>query len=251
MQNWNLAVGSISPESEYCKVVHADDWLLPNCLDAMVRLAASRSSIAIVGAYCLWRNRVACDGLPHDTDVFSGKVACNLTLRHSTYPFLSPSCLLIRSDRIRQSRPFYNEALIHADVDMCYRLLEDSDFGFVHQVLSYIRWHDDSVTQTIEQPWNKSFLWNLDMLLRFGPVYLSPEELKDQINHDLGRYYRFLAQAQRTNRDPAFWDYHRSELSKLGHPLSTTNLRIARLAEFLNRVSSKLIQKTNWARKRT
>ncbi|HID65334.1 MAG TPA: glycosyltransferase family 2 protein, partial [Anaerolineae bacterium] len=38
-QNWNHAMRQISPESKYCKVVHADDWLFPECLARMVEVA--------------------------------------------------------------------------------------------------------------------------------------------------------------------------------------------------------------------
>ena len=36
MQNWNHSMRQISPESKYCKVVHADDWLFPECIARIV-----------------------------------------------------------------------------------------------------------------------------------------------------------------------------------------------------------------------
>ena len=36
MPNWNHAMRSMVPESRYCKVVHADDWLYPECIEKMV-----------------------------------------------------------------------------------------------------------------------------------------------------------------------------------------------------------------------
>src|SRR5262245_9335007 len=38
-ENHNIAVGQISPASKYCKVVHADDWLFPECIMEMVKVA--------------------------------------------------------------------------------------------------------------------------------------------------------------------------------------------------------------------
>ncbi len=32
LQNWNHALRQISPESKYCKVIHADDWLYKDCI---------------------------------------------------------------------------------------------------------------------------------------------------------------------------------------------------------------------------
>ena len=40
--NFNHALRQISPMSMYCKVVCADDWLFPECLERMVGLAESR-----------------------------------------------------------------------------------------------------------------------------------------------------------------------------------------------------------------
>ncbi|MBA2547968.1 MAG: glycosyltransferase family 2 protein, partial [Burkholderiaceae bacterium] len=36
VQNYNRALRQISPDSCYCKVVQADDWILPECLSRMV-----------------------------------------------------------------------------------------------------------------------------------------------------------------------------------------------------------------------
>ena len=39
VDNFNFALRQISPESTYCKMVLADDWLYPQCLADMVALA--------------------------------------------------------------------------------------------------------------------------------------------------------------------------------------------------------------------
>ena len=38
-ENHNIAFGLISPESQSCKVVSADDWIMPECLAEMVGFA--------------------------------------------------------------------------------------------------------------------------------------------------------------------------------------------------------------------
>ena len=37
LANYNRALTQISDESEYCKIVQADDWIFPNCLQLMVQ----------------------------------------------------------------------------------------------------------------------------------------------------------------------------------------------------------------------
>src|SRR5436309_4038911 len=51
--NHNRAFSLISPLSKYCKVVSADDWLFPECLDRMVRTAETNPTVGIVGSYQL------------------------------------------------------------------------------------------------------------------------------------------------------------------------------------------------------
>src|SRR5262245_33269523 len=51
IENHNIAFQNISQESKYCKVVSADDWLNPECLNKMVELAEAHPSVGIVGSY--------------------------------------------------------------------------------------------------------------------------------------------------------------------------------------------------------
>jgi hypothetical protein len=39
VQNYNFALSRISPDSKYCKMVQADDWLFPDCVRSMVEVA--------------------------------------------------------------------------------------------------------------------------------------------------------------------------------------------------------------------
>src|SRR5437868_10080618 len=51
MPNWNHALRQMATESAYCKIVHADDWLFPECLARMVEVAAAHPTVGIVSAY--------------------------------------------------------------------------------------------------------------------------------------------------------------------------------------------------------
>ena len=46
----------ISDESEYCKIVQADDWIFPKCLQSMVRAFKQSESIGLVSSYWLSGN---------------------------------------------------------------------------------------------------------------------------------------------------------------------------------------------------
>src|ERR1700722_1459160 len=63
--NFNQSLRRISSGSKYCKVVFADDWIFPECLERMVAVAEEHSSIGIVGAYGLQGSQVVWTGLPY------------------------------------------------------------------------------------------------------------------------------------------------------------------------------------------
>jgi len=226
IQNHNLAFRQLSPESKYCKVVHADDWLFPDCIMQMVQVAETHPSIGIVGSYGLSGAWVKCDGLPYPSTMVPGREICRLTLLGQLYPFFSPSSLLIRSDLIRNRQAFYNEAHIYADVEACYEVLQQVDFGFVHQVLTYIRRHEESMTSLFAHRFNTIILAELYFLTNYGPIYLNNEEYRQVSKKAIKSYYNFLAESILHFREKQFWDTHRSELHNMGFQLS--HLKIAK-----------------------
>src|SRR6185436_13824348 len=71
-ENHNIAFREIAPDAKYCKVVAADDWLFPECIEKMVELAENHPSVAIVGAYGLYGPPlvdVAWTGLPYPSTI--------------------------------------------------------------------------------------------------------------------------------------------------------------------------------------
>ena len=221
IQNHNVAFSLISTASKYCKMVHADDWIFPECLERMVRLIEAHPSVGIVGSYTLRGARVSGNGLPYPSTVVPGRALCRLTLLQDTYPFLSPSCLLIRADSIRASRePFYNEAHLHADVESCFEVLRDQDFGFVHQVLTFVRTHEESVSASRADRFNTYLPAWLDMLGRYGPGCMNGTEYQSLLRQRLREYYQFLGRSIFRLRDRDFWEYHAGMLAGLGYPFS-------------------------------
>jgi glycosyltransferase involved in cell wall biosynthesis len=144
--NHNEALRQISPDSKYCKVVFADDWIFPECLERMVALAEENPSVGIVGAYVLEGTHITCEGLPHPSVCVSGQEICRQTFLERLHVFGSANSLLYRSDLVRSRDPFFDETDIHADTDTCFALLQLADLGFVHQVLTFTRVRPESLT---------------------------------------------------------------------------------------------------------
>jgi glycosyltransferase involved in cell wall biosynthesis len=231
MDNWNLALRRMSPESKYCKVLHADDLLFSQCLEMMVALAERHPTAGLVGSYGLSGDRIVCRGLPHEVEFLAGRELARLNLLNRVNVFWSPTSLMIHSDLIRKRHRFYNETILHADVEAGYRSLNESDFGFVHRVLTFIRRHEESVTSVVTASYQRFLVYNLDLLMKFGPVFLSRVEYELHLEGKLRRYYHFLALSLFRIREKAFWRYHFNAMAKIGQPLRYSKLCRATLVE--------------------
>jgi glycosyltransferase involved in cell wall biosynthesis len=215
VQNYNVALSFISQQSCYCKMVQADDWIDPECLERMVALAESDPSIGIVSSYALWGNRILGDGLPYTTTVMSGPEICRLQLLSSFFFFGSPTTLLYRSEIIRRAPAFFDPNTLHDDTDACYRTLRTWKFGFVHQVLSFSRVDVSSVISRAREL-SSDLLDRLLQLYKFGPLYLERSELVRCLDDRKLSYYRFLARRFLAGNSVEFWQYHRSGLRSGG-----------------------------------
>jgi glycosyltransferase involved in cell wall biosynthesis len=193
IRNHNIAFRQVSPASRYCKVVQADDWLFPECLAAMTALAEANPRVGIVGSYTLWNDRVKCDGLPYPSTVIPGREVARLNMLREINVFLSPTVLMIRSDILRSRGSFYVEPHLHADVEACYETLRSSDFGFVHQVLSFVRRHSESMTSTAARELDTIPLANLTMLVQYGRHFLDAAEYPKVLDAFVEKHYRMLA----------------------------------------------------------
>jgi glycosyltransferase involved in cell wall biosynthesis len=213
--NHNVAMRQISPESKYCKVVLGDDWIFPSCLEQMVALAEAHPSVGIVGAYALEGQRVAWTGLAYPSPVVRGREICRRHLLEGLYVFGSANAVLYRADLVRSRDPFYNEANIHADTEVCFALLKGCDFGFVHQILTFTRVRPGSLT-TISKDLQTYLASMLQLLVTHAPDYLTYKECQTRLAQHLLEYYRFLGKNPMLGRDKQFWDYHKGELSKAG-----------------------------------
>lgn len=214
LPNHNAALRQISPASKYCKVVFADDWIFPECLERMVARAEEYPSTGIVGAYVLEGRQVICTGLPYATALVSGREICRRHFLDRLYVFGSSNAVLFRSDLVRNKDPFFNEANVHADTEVCFSLLKSSDFGFVHQVLTFTRVRPGSRT-AISDEIQTCYAGMLQTLLAHGPDYLSSDELEDFLQRHMSEYYGFLGKSLLLRRNKAI-DYHKKKINEVG-----------------------------------
>ncbi|MEK6801994.1 MAG: glycosyltransferase family 2 protein [Nitrospirota bacterium] len=223
MENHNTAFRLMSKDSKYCKMVHAPDWLFPECVEKMVDLAEAHPSVGIVGAYSLKDHTVICNGLPYPSPVTNGKELGRKTFLGGPSVFGTPTTVLFAADVVRSRPQFYNEASFHADSEACFDVLRDRDFGFVHQVLTYSRVFPENASRFDEV----CLLFpEIETLFKYGRDYLSPEEFSRETGRLWDRYYTSLGSRVFRNRAKGFWQYHRTNLKRIGH-----SLRVERIAK--------------------
>jgi polysaccharide pyruvyl transferase WcaK-like protein/glycosyltransferase involved in cell wall biosynthesis len=224
IRNHNHALRQISPESKYCKMVFADDWIFPRCLEEMVAMAERHPSVGIVGAYGLaegsWdggtrQDVVQWTGLPHPSGPFSGREVCRRLFLCGTYVFGTANSLLFRSELVRHRDPFYNEDNPHSDCEVCLALLRECDFGFVHQVLTFWRWRPGALG-SVSVDYQTVLPGRLYDLITYGHDFLTDEEFQRCRRKLLSELYNFLAvSVMRGRRDREFWDYHKRQLEQM------------------------------------
>jgi hypothetical protein len=203
------------------------------CLMRMVAVAEKHPAVGIVGAYRLEENRVNLDGLPYWLEAASGRDVCRYSLLGGRYLFGSPTALLLRSDLVRERAKFYNESNLHADTEVCYELLQNVDFGFVHQVLTFTRRHNEATT-TFANRMKTHIPSRLLVLVKHGRTYLERDEFERELRKLTLRYARSLLKGTaqlRIIRDEPYRSLHRDFLADLSAEM--TNGRGSHGPDFL------------------
>lgn len=233
--NFNLALRQISPASKYCKMILADDWIFPECLERMVAVMEEYPSVGIVGAYGIANPWVVWTGLPYPSHFVPGREVCRRRLLGGPYVFGSPTSVLYRSDRVRSHDPFYNESNMQSDSEACFELLKNCDFGFVHQVLTFSPERSGSLLEA-SRKLNTAAAGVLHEVVVYGPHYLTPQEHSDCLATTVSKYYDFLATSFLQRRRGEFWDYHRRRLKEEGVEFSRARLACTVGRRFLSRL---------------
>jgi glycosyltransferase involved in cell wall biosynthesis len=213
--NFNYALSLSSSASKYCKMVLADDWLYPECIEKLVDVAESDDSIGIVSSFRLKGDRVLGDGLSPSQTIFRGRDVCRLHLLGRVFLFGTPTTVLYRSEMIADNHPFFDENALHDDTDACYRILRQWNFGYVHQVMSFTRVHSKSLMGRTTD-YRPELLDNFLQVVKFGPQYLTSTEYRSRIRSLEKQYYRFLAVALIRRKERELWEYHLAGLKSGG-----------------------------------
>ncbi len=152
VDNWNMACSRINPDSNYLKVLGADDWLFPESLEKMVALMVQYPNVGLCSSYRLENLEVDMDGLNiWDGNVYDGKEMLHKQLTKRNDVSGSNSTILFSIEQMQKIPRFpviFDEEAYHEDTELVYEMMNIADVGFVFQVLSYTRRHELAATTT-------------------------------------------------------------------------------------------------------
>lgn len=240
--NFNYALQQISPDSRYCKLILADDWLFPNCLREMVAVAETAPNVGLISAYRLIETEGDCFGLPVDQKVISGRTAARLHMLGGVYLFGTPSTVMYASDVVRARAPqFYPEDRFYNDTDAAFQILEHRDFAFAHQILTFTRYQPGSITHNVST-FHSRAIDRVISLHYYGRIYLNQEEFERAMSRAWRVYYEGLGRQWLKDRVGGtareFWEFHEKRLAGIGMKIDQPRLLVGAGAAFARSASS-------------
>jgi glycosyltransferase involved in cell wall biosynthesis len=223
VENYNHALKQISPQSKYCKVVQADDWIFERCLEDMVRAAEQAPDVALVSSYSLYdpqpttgaRLSVGNTGLGYTTTLVPGRDMLRRYLLEYLSVFGSPTCVMFRASDIRATSGFFHLDSPVEDIEACFDVLQKGDFAFVHQVLTFNRCEKGSTWWRLSD-WDADELNKVILATKYAPGLLSQEERGGLERRVSREHYRCLGSAVLGGRPTEYWDHHKAGLASVG-----------------------------------
>ena len=222
-ENYNRAVAQADAQADYIKVLEADNWITEDSLERTVRLAQQDATIGIVSSYLLCGSHLANGGLAYSDQVISGRDVVRRYYLSGTSLFGTPTCLLFRAKALREESTWFRSDVCSDDIDLCLRLLRHWNFGFVHQVLAFVRLDDTGAFSKIRHfdidPADRYF-----SIHDYGADFFAGRELVELRRALERRYLNCLGRAMLIGQSKAYWEFHRRMFQAAGRQLLVRDL---------------------------
>ena len=213
--NYNRGAALASPETRYLKYLAADDLLLTDCLERMVAVAEANPGVKVVASYKIHGKDLVSDGPSFPQQVVDGRNACRWFFEGRLGVLGGPTNHLVRRPD-PSTGPLFDEHYLHADIECFVRMLKDgSQYGFVHQVLTFTREHDASVSTRFADVMGTRTIEFLAILQKHGPSFLMPAEQRRLERGFRRAYGRFLVRALVKPWNRRIWHYQAASRKRL------------------------------------
>jgi hypothetical protein len=112
---------------------------------------------------------------------------------------------MYRSSIVRDQHPL-QESLLHEDTEKCMQILKEWDFAFGHQVLSFLRIGNESISTNVRSL-NPVELDRYIIVQRYTSSFLDAGEASSLKKSSKRDYYSILASGALRLRGHRFWQY--------------------------------------------
>jgi hypothetical protein len=136
-------------------------------------------------------------------------------LRDGFYLTGSPTSVLVRADIVRKEEVFYHEGWLHDDTEACFRILAEHDLGFIHQVLTFSRKDNESLTSEVAR-FGPGPIRKFMFAVKYGPQFFTGDDYATYLKREAHFYGQFLAESAFQFKSKEFWDFHRRGLRAVG-----------------------------------
>jgi hypothetical protein len=221
-ENYNRGIAAVLEHGDYVKVVEADNIVVPTCVEQLVEIAETDPSIGTVGSYWIRGKRVVGDGIHFGVSKLDGADAWRLLVGvegSSAVLGGPPTSQLYRAAALRTLDVWFRPEVFYDDVDLLARLLIRWNYGYVHQILSFVRSENDGILDAYYDldfvPAERHFL-----ITDYGTTFGGGEWLDSLSAHWARTYYSCLAKAVIRWRGKDYWDFHRRAFRARGSSIS-------------------------------
>lgn len=193
--NWNISFSKISSDAKYFKIVCADDWIFPEHIEKMAEVMEKYPSTGICSSYRIDGTRVTCDQLDYyNGSFYTGR---EILIDHLLYKYDvtgSVNTVLFRIDTLKKLIDYpqiFRPNVYHIDTDLAFAVMNISDLGFVFQVLSYTRRHNETYTSLISNRFRTALYHRERQLNKYMNLH---NDLPHEYNKVRNKYAFFMLQ---------------------------------------------------------
>jgi len=208
VENWNYCLSKAN--GKYIKFLFQDDLLEPDCIELMVKVAESNSTIGLVFSprYLIHEDYDQLHHFPKTLHTGWSKlnsIQAGLSLlqdsnlfKHPHNKIGEPTCTLIRSSVFNQVGTFDPCFRQYVDLEMWYRIMTNYHIAFINKPLASFRIHRDQQTKInsetqgigleIYQVWTKMLTDSRDYNLPNSTYYKLKRLLRKQILIDIVKH---------------------------------------------------------------
>jgi glycosyltransferase involved in cell wall biosynthesis len=214
-ENYNRAVKFGISVAKYVKMVEADNVLRPQCLEKMVALAETDREIGVVGCYWFHGEGFRGEALPPQKEVVDGREVLREHLQNYLYYLGTPTTLLFRAAALASVNPWFPPGLFFDDVDLCFRVLQQWKFGFVHQPLAFVRADNDGLFDTFAD-FDYIPAYRYLLATTYSKQLFDSGQAKEVTEKHKSTYYQTLGYALVHGRPRAYWEFHKEAFRLMG-----------------------------------